>query len=211
MTILIILFQFTWATLLLGRTDRHTRNKSLSKMMKKGSRWRKMTTLPLLPQARQFLPPRAAMIKNEHNMWNSLLELFCHVQVGFRMDTLVDEVATARAALSCHFALDSSCDKSGSCWFPQKRLPWKLSRSDTFVAAHVVPAQTFSVDDLFGTLLVLHWWEASHTQTIGLCRQTVQESSVDRRHADLHRFHFGLFVCERKNWPASQRPNHWAE
>ena len=57
-----------------------------------------------------------------------------------------------------------------------------------------MPAQTFFYE-LFGTLLVvLHWWEESHTQTIGLCRQTVQKSSVDRRHADLHRFHVGL--CE---------------
>ena len=75
----------------------------------------------------------------------------------------------------------------------QKRPPWKLSLSDTFVAAQFVPAQTFSVDELFDTLLALHWWEESHTQTIGLCLQTVQESSVDQRHADLHRFHFGLF------------------
>ena len=61
------------------------------------------------------------------------------------------------------------------------------------MAAKFVPAQTFSVDELFDTLLALHWWEESHTQTIVLCLQTVQESSVDRRHADLHRFHFGLF------------------
>ena len=44
--------------------------------------------------------------ENEHNMWNPWSELFCHVQVGLRMETLVDEVATARVALSCHFALD---------------------------------------------------------------------------------------------------------
>ena len=131
--------------------------------------------------------------ENEHNMWNPLLELFCHVQVGLRMETPVDEVATARVALSCHFALDSLCDKSDSCWFSQKRLLRKLSLSDTFVAAQFVPAQTFSVDELFGTRLALHWSEESHTQTIGLCCQTVQKSSVDRRHADLHRFHFGLF------------------
>ena len=37
------------------------------------------------------------------------------MQVGLRMEALVDEVATARIALSCHFALDSLCDKSDSC------------------------------------------------------------------------------------------------
>ena len=116
--------------------------------------------------------------ETKHNMWNPLLELLRHVQIGMRMETFVDEVATARVALSCHFALDLLCDKSDSCWFHQKRLLRKLSLSDTFV-----PAQTFSVDELFGTRLVLHWWEESHTQTIGLCCQAVQEGSVDRRHA----------------------------
>ena len=53
------------------------------------------------------------------------------------------------------------------------------------------PVQTFSVYKLFVTHLALHRWEESRTQTIGLCRQTVQKSSIDRRHADLHRFHFG--------------------
>ena len=33
--------------------------------------------------------------ENKHNMWNPLLELFCHVQIGFRMETQVDEVSTA--------------------------------------------------------------------------------------------------------------------
>ena len=75
----------------------------------------------------------------------------------------------------------------------QKRLPWKLSLSDTFVAAQFVPAQIFSVDELFDTLLALHWWEESHSPTIGLCLQTVQQNSVDRKHADLHRFLLGLF------------------
>ena len=41
---------------------------------------------------------------NEHNMWNPLLELFCHIQIGLCMETLVDEVCTAKVALSCHFA-----------------------------------------------------------------------------------------------------------
>ena len=65
----------------------------------------------------------------------------------------------------------------------------KLLFSDTFVAA-----QTFSVDELLVTRLALQWWEESHTQPIGLCRQTVQKSSVDRRHADLHRFGLG-HIC----------------
>ena len=85
------------------------------------------------------------MMKTSINMWNPLLELLRHVQIGMRMETLVDEVATARVALSCHFALDPLCDKSGSCRFPQKRLQRKLSLSDTFVAA-----QFCVCADLFG-------------------------------------------------------------
>ena len=53
--------------------------------------------------------------ENEHNMWNPLLELFCHMKIGMHMETLVREVSTARVALSCHFALDSPCDRSESC------------------------------------------------------------------------------------------------
>ena len=51
--------------------------------------------------------------EKEHNMWNPLLELFFHMQIGQCMASLVDEVSTARIALSCHFALDILCDKEG--------------------------------------------------------------------------------------------------
>ena len=89
--------------------------------------------------------------ENEHNMWNSLLELFCHVQVGLRMETLVDEVATARAALSCHFALDPLCDKSGSCRFPQKRLPRKA-----LPLWHICGCTICACADLFGWRTLWH-------------------------------------------------------
>ena len=71
---------------------------------------------------------------------------------------------------------------------PPKGEPQKLFLSDTLVAA-----QTFSVDELFVARFAVQRRKESHTQTIGLCRQTVQKSSVDRRHADLYRVRFGRF------------------
>ena len=67
-----------------------------------------------------------------------------------------------------------------------------LPLSDTFVAA-----QTFSLDKLFVTRLAVQLYGESHTQTIGLCRQAVQRSSVDRRHADLRRFRSGRFEARQ--------------
>ena len=49
---------------------------------------------------------------NEHNIWNPVLELLFHVQVGAFMEEYVDEVDLGRIALSCHFALDVPCDKA---------------------------------------------------------------------------------------------------
>ena len=34
--------------------------------------------------------------ENEHNVWNPLMELFCHVHIGLSMETQVDEISTAR-------------------------------------------------------------------------------------------------------------------
>ena len=48
----------------------------------------------------------------EHNMWNPMLELFCHAEIGILMEALADEMVLAMIALSCHFALDILCDKS---------------------------------------------------------------------------------------------------
>ena len=48
----------------------------------------------------------------EHNMWNPMLELFCHAEIGILMVALADEMVLAITALSCHFALDILCDKS---------------------------------------------------------------------------------------------------
>ena len=129
--------------------------------------------------------------ENEHNMWNPLLELFCHVQVGLHMETLVDEVATARVALMPFRTRPSMWQE------------WQLSVSSEATAVEALPLWhicgcTICVcADPFGWRTLWHTpctaWEESHTQTICLCRQTVQKSSVDRRHADLHRFHLGLF------------------
>ena len=45
-----------------------------------------------------------------HNMWNPMLELFCHAEIGILMEALANEVVLAMVALSCHFALDILCD-----------------------------------------------------------------------------------------------------
>ena len=42
---------------------------------------------------------------DHHNMWNPMLKLFCHVQVGVFMESYSDEIVLGRIALSCHFAL----------------------------------------------------------------------------------------------------------
>ena len=47
----------------------------------------------------------------EHNMWNPMLELFCHAEIGILMEALADELVLAMIALACHFALDIPCDK----------------------------------------------------------------------------------------------------
>ena len=47
----------------------------------------------------------------EHNMWNPMLELFCHADIGKPMEELADDMGLARIALSCHFAMDILCDK----------------------------------------------------------------------------------------------------
>ena len=44
----------------------------------------------------------------EHNMWNPMLELFCHAD----MEALADDMVLGILALTCHFALDILCDKS---------------------------------------------------------------------------------------------------
>ena len=48
----------------------------------------------------------------DHNMWNPMLELFCHAEIGILMGALADEMVLAMIALTCHFALDILCDKS---------------------------------------------------------------------------------------------------
>ena len=40
---------------------------------------------------------------DEHNMWNPMLGLSCHVQHGALMEAYFDEVDMGRIALSCHF------------------------------------------------------------------------------------------------------------
>ena len=48
------------------------------------------------------------------NIWNPITELLFHVQIGGIFVLFVDEIDLARIALSCHFALDLLCDKTGS-------------------------------------------------------------------------------------------------
>ena len=49
---------------------------------------------------------------NEHNIWNPVLELLFHVQIGTFMESHFDDVDLGRIALSCHFALDVLSDKA---------------------------------------------------------------------------------------------------
>ena len=49
-----------------------------------------------------------------HNIWNPMMELLFHVQIGGIFEIFVEEIDLARVALSCHFALDLLCDKAGT-------------------------------------------------------------------------------------------------
>ena len=108
-------FQVARVRLLLGRTDRHTRNKSLSKNDEAGLAIEKEEYTSSPSTSSSVSTSSNSYDENKHNMWNPLLELFCHVQIGLRMATLVDVVSTARVALSCHFAFDLLCDQNDSC------------------------------------------------------------------------------------------------
>ena len=46
-----------------------------------------------------------------HNMWNCLLELSFHEQVSGIFVPFVNEIDSAKIALSCHFALAVLCYK----------------------------------------------------------------------------------------------------
>ena len=48
----------------------------------------------------------------EHDMWNLILELFCHAEIGNLMEAFADEMVLATIALSCHFALDVPWEQS---------------------------------------------------------------------------------------------------
>ena len=64
--------------------------------------------------------------QEEHNAWNPMLELVCHAHIGMHLEVLVGEKELGRIALSCHFALDILCDKSGvRCAQWHAPLPWK--------------------------------------------------------------------------------------
>ena len=54
--------------------------------------------------ARRCLPLRTPVNYDDHNMWNPMLGLLCHVQAGVLMDPYLDE--------ACHFALDQLCDNA---------------------------------------------------------------------------------------------------
>ena len=48
---------------------------------------------------------------HEHNIWNPMLELLCHIHISISMEALLCDEDMGRIALSCHFALDVLCDK----------------------------------------------------------------------------------------------------
>ena len=48
-----------------------------------------------------------------HNMWNPLLELLFHEQIGGAFDPFVHEIDLVKIAFSCHVALDVLCYKEG--------------------------------------------------------------------------------------------------
>ena len=115
-----------------------------------------------------------------------------------------DEVAPARVApLSCHFALDASCDKGTSCLFPQKRLPWKLSLSDIYGYTICVCADFFWLTNSLTHSLHCTGGKKSQSPTFGLSRQKSPKMSVVSGHPDLHYFHFGL--CEAPQPPIVAR------
>ena len=49
---------------------------------------------------------------DEHNMWNTMLDLFCHERIGAFMVVYFDDFVLGRIALSCHFSLDIFGDKT---------------------------------------------------------------------------------------------------
>ena len=55
-----------------------------------------------------------SLVYHEHNVWNPMLEVLYHFEVGVVLGALLDEVAMGRIALVCHFSLDVLCDKSSS-------------------------------------------------------------------------------------------------
>ena len=52
---------------------------------------------------------------DEHNMWNPMLGLFCHVHVGAIMELYLDEADLVKITLSFHFALDVLCENETLC------------------------------------------------------------------------------------------------
>ena len=49
-----------------------------------------------------------------HNIWNPMMMLLFHVQIGSIFEVFMEDIDLARIALSCHFALDVLCDKPGT-------------------------------------------------------------------------------------------------
>ena len=48
-----------------------------------------------------------------HNIWNPMMELPLHVQIGGIFRSFVDETDLVRIVHSCHVSLDLLCDKGG--------------------------------------------------------------------------------------------------
>ena len=76
--------------------------------MDNGGGWHFVYLLP----AHRCLPLLDPGDNDDHNMWNPMLGLLCHVQAGALKDSYLDEDVLVRIAFSCHFSLDPLSDKA---------------------------------------------------------------------------------------------------
>ena len=96
---------------------------------------------------------------HEHNVWNSLLDVLCHFELGVVLGALLDEVAMERSALACHFSLDLLCDRTFSLpvandhvsvrnWSPSPYLHVATESANVFslAAAHVLALMQYVLD-----------------------------------------------------------------
>ena len=85
-----------------------------SQIVRCGVQWKGQTPRLFLPLRALPTSLRITCEIFAHNMWNPMLELLFHVQIGGIFEIFVEEINSARVALSCHFALDLLRDKAGT-------------------------------------------------------------------------------------------------